>query len=408
VLANVDHGVGLTLSADLQYAYISEQTAGPDQGRISQVQLSSGTRTPLATGLTNPFMLTWADAAQTLLLVPERDPANRITSISVTGGGAHVVAAGVPLRPSSVAVPTPGDMLICSDTVIEEIDFASGVFQPAGPLLMGIGFIPFDKVLPSGLATTDPTYFYSVTNVPFGGTLPLMVNHLRAYNDGAAYYRVTVDGAIRSDSWTDEKWNGTQYVPQTTGPVNVGAQPGYYPVHPLSDLFLWLNPSLGMLMNSTNLTNGLHTITLDFVNGAGGLIETSTPLTIMVNNQSCVATVATPILHGVGADPTCGLLHYGTKNNDAVTLAFTASQPQNYATFAFQLVKGVNLMTPPSVSGAVSAAVSPITDTVSHLLDTCNVAGYAEYVYVWATIDNGWGRQSQYDASALIAFVLAP
>jgi hypothetical protein len=38
----------------------------------------------------------------------------------------------------------------------------------------------------------------------------------------------------------------------------------------------------------------------------------------------------------------------------------------------------------------------------------CTVAGFAEYVYVAATINNGWGRQGQYEASAAIAFVLAP
>lgn len=413
VASNLEFGVGLILTSDLQSAYITEQTTGPDKGRVSRVQISNGARTTLATGLTSPFMLTWADATQSTLLVPERDPANRITSLSVTGGGSNVAASGVPVRPSSVTVPSPGEMLICSDQVIEEIDFGTGIFHPAGPLLMGIGFIPFDKVKPSGLAdtTVDPTYFYQVKDTPFGGTLPLMVNFLRAFNDGAAYYRVRVDGAVRSDSWTDEKWNGTQYVPQTTGPVNVAGNPGYYPVHPLSELFLWMNPSLGSLMDSSNLSNGLHTILIEFVNGAGGLIETSTPLTILVNNQSCVATLATPILLGASADPVCGLLHYVAKNNNPVTMAFTASQPHNFATFSFELVKGVNPVTLPAVpptSGPVSAAVSPFTDTVALLLGTCNVAGFAEHLYVAATINNGWSRQSQYDASALIAFVLAP
>jgi hypothetical protein len=310
-----------------------------------------------------------------------------------------------------VAVPTPGLMLICSDSVIEQVDFASGVFQPAGPLLMGIGFIPFDKVTSSGLAdtTVDPAYFYQVKDTPFGGTLPLMLNHLRAFNDGAAYYRVRVDGALRMDTWTDERWNGFQYVPQTTGPVNVGANPGYYPVHSLSELFLWMNPSLGMLLNSTNLTNGMHTITLEFTNGAGTVIETSTPLTIRVNNQACSATIATPVLNGVSADPTCGVLKYGSNTAASISMAFTASHPANFATFRFWLVKGVNaLVVPGTTSGPVSAVSSPLSDTVAHLLGSCTVAGYAEYVYVWATINNGWSRQSQYDASAAIAFVLAP
>lgn len=413
VVSNLNNAVGLVLSSDLQYAYVSEQTTGPDKGRVSRIQISNGARTTLATGLTAPFFLTWADAGETSLLVPERDPANRVTSVSVTGGGTNVAASGVPNRPSSVAVPAPGEMLICCDQVLEEVDFASGIFQPAGPLLMGIGFIPFDKVTGAGLAdtTVDPTYFYQVKNVPFGGTLPLMVNHERADLDGAAWYRVLVDGVVRSDSWADEKWNGTQYVAVTTAPTIVAGQPGYYPVHPLSELFLWMNPSLGSLMDSTNLSNGLHTIVLQFVTTSGVFVEDSTPLTILVNNQYSVAMLAPPTLNGSAADPTCGLLHYTAKNSDPVIMAFTASQPANFATFSFELVKGVNpvaLPAFPPTSGPVTAAVSPFQATVASLMGSCNVAGFAEDLYVAATINNGWGRQSQYDASALIAFVLGP
>lgn len=413
VLSGLENAVGLVLSADRQYAYISEQTPGPDKGRVSRFQLSNGARQPLATGLTNPFFLTWLDATETSLLVPERDPANRVTLINVAAASTQVVAGGVPPQPSSVAVLTPGEMLICSDQVIETLDFAAGVFQPAGPLLMGIGFIPFDRVTAAGLAdtTVDPSYFYQVKNVPFGGTLPLMVNHLRAFNDGAAYYRVKVDGTIHTDAWTDEKWNGFEYLAVTTATVNVAGQPGYYPVRPLSELFLWMNPSLGALLDSTVLSNGPHTIVLEFVNGAGTLLETSTPLSIRVDNNRCTATITTPTLHGASADPTCGLLHYGTKNADLVTMPFTASHPNGFATFSFELIKGVNAVALPAVpptSGPVSAAISPITDSVTGLMGSCDVAGFAELVYVAATANNGWGRQSQYDASAAIAFVLAP
>lgn len=405
VLSNVDHGVGLTVSSDLQYAYITEQTAGPDQGRVSEVQISNGARTVLAKNLTNPFFLTWLDGAQNTLLVPERDPANRITSVSVTGGGTHVAVSSVAFRPSSVAITTSGKILVCCDTSIEE-DALAPALQPGGPLLMGIGFIPFDKVLASGLATTDPGYFYPRTNVPFGGTLPLMVNHLRAFNDGDAYYRVKVDGAYRSDAWTDYRWDGTQYVLQHIGPFTVAGTP-CYAVHSLAELFLWMNPSLGMLMDSTNLSNGLHTIVIEFLTGGGAVHETSTPLTIMVNNQSCVATIATPTLNGNSADPVCGILKYTAKNADPVIMAFTASQPHGYATWAFQLVKGVNQIM--YLSGNVPAPPpANAQDTVAHLLGACNTAGFAEAIYVWSTIDNGWSRQSQYDASALIAFVLAP
>jgi hypothetical protein len=103
------------------------------------------------------------------------------------------------------------------------------------------------------------------------------------------------------------------------------------------------------------------------------------------------------------------MLKYAAKNTNLVKMAFTASQPNGFATYSFQLIKGVNpLVLPPATSGPVSAVVSPLSDTVAHLMGACNTAGFAEEVYVAATANNGWGRQSQYDASAAIAFVLAP
>jgi len=76
-------------------------------------------------------------------------------------------------------------------------------------------------------------------------------------------------------------------------------------------------------------------------------------------------------------------------------------------------VKAVNQVTLPPlpiIGAPVSAApgLSPITESVSDLLGACNIAAFAEEVYVFASANNGWGRQSQYDASALIAFCLAP
>lgn len=407
-LSNINNGVGLVLSADRQFAYISEQTGGADAGRVSRIQLSNGQRSVLAMGLTNPFFLTWADAAQTALLVPERDPANRITRVPLDGTAPTLVVAGVPARPSSVALITAGRMLVCSDQVIERVDISADMgMLPSGPLLMGIGFVPFDKVLPSGLATTDPGYFYAVSNAPFGGRLPLMLNHQRAANDGAKFYRVLVDGVTRTDAWSDYKWSGTQYVLQTIAPVKVGSKPNCYPVHPISELFLWMNPSLGMLTDSTVLTDGLHTIELEFLSSSGVLMASSTPLTIMVNNQRCVATLAAPLLIGASADSVCGVLRYGSNTAATVTLGYAASQPSGYATYAFSVIKGISgvLSTSGGVPTPLGAALTP---TVQALLGTCVVAGFAEYLYVAATIQNGWSRQSQYDASAAFAFVLAP
>jgi hypothetical protein len=54
-----------------------------------------------------------------------------------------------------------------------------------------------------------------------------------------------------------------------------------------------------------------------------------------------------------------------------------------------------------------SMVVSPISLPLNYLLGSCTIAAFAEYVYVFATANKGLSRQSQYDASAIIAFVLA-
>jgi hypothetical protein len=411
IISTLDQAIGIVLSSDLQYAYISEQTTGPEGGRISVVQISTASRTTLVQNLTNPFFLTWADEAEDTLYVPLRDPSNTIIAVNISSATSNTVATGVLFRPSSVTLPSPGEMLICCDQVIEEVSFNS--FSNEGPLLMAIGFIPENDITAAGLANTsvDPTYFYQVTNTPFGGSLPIMVNHQRADNDGDYFYQVLVDGIVHTDSWTDYYWNGTEYVLKTISPQTVGTATGCYPVRPLSELFLWLNPTLGDLLDSTGLTDGLHTIWLQFLDAGGNPVETSNSLTIMVNNDFSVAVLNPPLLGGTPATP-CGILSYGTNTSQNVIINMTASQPDGYATFSLEEVRGVTPVTlPPPTSGPVSSAPSSVTMTVAALLGTClgaGVAGFAVYLYVYSTINNGWSRQSQYDASALLAYVLAP
>ena len=418
VFSGLNFAIGLVLSSDLQYAYVSEQTTGPDTGRISQIQLGSATRTTLAKGLTAPFFLTWADAAQDSVLVAQRDPSNSILNVNVTSGATQVVAASVPTRPSSVALPAPGLMIICCDSVVEETSIA--IFTPGGPLLMGIGFIPFNYVSTTagpllGTATTPAGSPYQVTDAPFGGSLPIWINFQTANVAGASFYQVLVDGVPHTDSFTNYYLSGSTYVLKTTNAATVGPSIGCYPVHATSDLLNWYIAALGDLLDSTVLTNGLHTIVLQFTNAAGTPMPAvkSAPLTILVNNQQCIATLNAP--SESTTPPTvadaCGVLHYGTNKTLTVSLAFTASQPKGYANYSFSLARGVTELGPPAVvlpSGPVSAVASPMTATVANLLGTCPTAGFAAEVYVAATMTNGYNRQSQYDAEALMGFVLTP
>jgi hypothetical protein len=411
VASGLNNPVGVVLSADLQYAYVSEQTTGPDLGRISQIKLSSPGRTTIAKGLTNPFFLTWADASQELLLVPQRDPSNSIVTVDVTTKAVNTVVSGVPFRPSSVAVPYSGEFLVCCDSEIESVSYVS---FSTGPLLMGIGLIPATDVNAlSGLATTPPGSPYVVTNAPFGGTLPIMVNYQSADSvAGAAFYQVLVDGVPQTDTWTVYFWNGVTNVLQTVPAQTVGPSlvPGCYPVHPVAQLFNYQPPALGDELDSTRFSNGLHTIQLQFLDASGNKLKPnleSAPLTILVNNQSCAATFSPP---SPAAD-SCGVIHYGVPTT-TVTLAYTATHPANFATYSFDLVRGVTNVGPPPAlpSNAPVPATTPITATVAQLMapSSCTTAGFAAEVYVAATMTNGWNRQSQYDAEALMGFVLTP
>lgn len=141
-------------------------------------------------------------------------------------------------------------------------------------------------------------------------------------------------------------------------------------------------------------------------------------MTVHIDNRATVGELGTPALDGNPADD-CGVFRYASGVGGpagVVTIPYTASHPDNFATYSYRLSRGAMPLVPPSASDAVSPATDPATVSLSaaalltHPNGTlCNVAGFAEDLYVAATATNGWGRISQYDSSpSPRAFVLAP
>jgi hypothetical protein len=416
------NAVGLAITSDGQFAYVSEQTS--PSGRIRRIKLSDGSATVVATGFVAPFFLTFEDAGETSLFVAERDPANRVTRVDLITNLKSVVASGFSSRPGAVALMSSSRMLVHGEATLSIVDFLP--FVASGPLFMGFGFIPFNAVIQAagptqGLAdtTTPPGYFYQVKDTPFGGTLPIMINYPAATADGATFYRITVDGVVRMDTWSDEEWNGTMFVPVTISPTLVNLQPGFYPVRTAP--FQYLNPSLGSLIDSTTLSNGMHTIQVEFVRPnplpfipVPIVVAVSAAVLFRVDNNPCKAVLGAPKV-GANVADACGILRY-VNPGDVVTLQFTATQANNFADYSYSLIRGHNNPPAPVVSGAtsgqVSAATNPgtLTGTVTGLLGPCvtgGMAAFAESLYVAARANNGWSRQSQYDDSDLLAFVLS-
>jgi len=177
-------------------------------------------------------------------------------------------------------------------------------------------------------------------------------------------------------------------------PVNIGAKGIHY-----------------FVPTSTDLSGTIHTVDASTL----GLVAGNTMvITLHVNNEACSANIAPPAIGGVVADPCCGVLKYGP--GDSVTLAWQASQPHGFANYSFGVVRGISSVY--SSSGDVGSGSFSTTRTVDHLLNDnlpggcvpggCPVAGFSENLYVAATTTDGWSRQSQYDASFVRAFVLAP
>lgn len=399
--ASLNLAIGLVVTSDRTSAYVSEQGTNT----VSRINLSTGVRTVVATGLTNPFFMAWADASESAILIAERDPANRISLIDF-GGHVTPVVQNTGARPSSVSVIQPGVVVVACDAEIDRVDFLADVMSVG--LAKGIGYVPFDLITAAGKADTTQNLAYPFQfpkDSPFGGTLPVLVDHYRAWEAGLHYYRVLIDNQPRLDVWNDLTLNfatGHYDTIRQLAPQTIGALEGFYAVHDPS--VVYYNSDLGCLLPSTTLSNAGHIIKVEFYDGAAALKQVASHA-LLIDNNRCVAVLDMPVLDGNHADPVCGVLKYVDKTH-IVSLVYTASHPNNFANYSFAVVKGASTLD--SLSGPVAPPPPVYSKSVSALLGQCTVAAFAAHLYVATTVINGVGRQSQYDASALVAFCLAP
>ena len=404
LISGLNRAVGLLISSDLSHAYISEQSGG---GRIVRYSLQGQAPLVIASGLTSPFFLSWLDVGQSTIILPERDPANRIALVDVVPhvNSVRRLPDALGFRPSSINYIDSVRALVCCDQEIDLINVL-GNFITQG-LFKGIGLVPWNLITAAGKVdtTAQPTYPYQFAkDVPFGGVLSLQVNQLLSWMSGVRYYRVMVDGVLRFDSWWDLKLNpanGKYEIPVHFTPNIVNGQPGYFAIHQLGDFYM--NTDLGMILDSTSLTNGLHVFRIDFTNNSGLVLQTKS-INVLIDNNKCVASIDTPTVAGSLANQ-CGMLKY-TTINDSFKVVYIASHPTKMADFSFTIIKGQNGIY--NTSGQVSLSPFTYTNTVGNLLGTCPAAAFAAHLYVAARAINGFSRQSQYDASKIIAFAITP
>jgi M6 family metalloprotease-like protein len=172
VATGLNRAVGLALDAEEKKAYVTEQGAG---GRLLAIDLTTGTSSPLISGLVAPFFLAWADTSGKSLLVVERDPANRLSVIdpTATAPTLHHLAS-TPFRPSCAAVAV-AEALVCCDGVVASVDLSGGLvpsvslLMPKDPLYVG-GYVRVPvEIKGVGLSFDDLTF--AIVEGPEAGSI---------------------------------------------------------------------------------------------------------------------------------------------------------------------------------------------------------------------------------------------
>jgi hypothetical protein len=318
VASGLVNAVGIVVKADDSFAYITEQTGG---GRITRVSLTTGLRTVMVTGFTAPFFLRFTDNTESAVYVVERDPANRISRVDFASLPIvpHVAVTGLPARPSSLAFRSAFDIVVCSDSAISNVDLSP--YLATGPLVLGIGAVPFNLIDPSTGLTLLASGF---NGSPFGAGIDIMFNHTAARTAGAAYYQIKVGAAVQSHGFSDWKLVGTAFVDTPVNPVTIGGTSGLYPVHAAADV--WYTAWLGYRLDTTAFTTGAHIVSAQLFDSAGH------PIAVAPGTLKFFIDNGLPSVHlekilksdGVTQWPACA-----TCNVDGLRFQITAFHPRN-------------------------------------------------------------------------------
>lgn len=415
VVATIATPRGVLVTGDGRFLYVST-----DANTITRFDLVTHTHVVVATaGLHGPRHLTWADAGESTILFPQPNPTGTVLKADLTTTPATVtpIAGPTAFAPYSVAVLSSNQLLIACATEVAEVDLTASVYTAAGPVFLGIGFVPADAThLPNGYADTtmDPSYFFQVKDCPFGGTLPLMINWQHARSVGANYYQVFIEGPVGpplqlTQPFGDYLWS----VPlnQFELVMTSAAPGGYYPLRSLGQI--WLNYWLGLLLDTTARPHGLNKISIKLFSAQSPASEIGTAAdagrfaSVMIDNTVPVVNIQ-QILQQPGnvLVNVCAIVNTGTPT---FTFRVTASAPQSHL-LAWNLTaywgdnksKSVasdsysNHISPSRLWAGVSGAVvpppgpAPWDATVAGDPSSVHCA-HTFWLNAWDRVINGWG-----------------
>ena len=159
--------------------------------------------------------------------------------------------------------------------------------------------------------------------------------------------------------------------------------------------FVFVLPDLTMPDTYTSVL-GPNNIT-----GAGQLV-----FRVLVDNNDTYAHVDGVTAGGHSADPTCGILHY--QPGDNVAIDFHATHPNDYLTWRLEVYRASSWAVPPigGNSSSPPEAPNPFDNPAGVLLGSCTSAAFAADLWTYATANDGYGPQTQYNRFRTMAFAL--
>jgi hypothetical protein len=350
-----------------------------------------------------------------------------------------------------------------------------GVETGAGVWVMpyAVGGTPLNRIKPTGLTDYTDGSGLAMVDAPFGAYLGFRHGyHSSLPTPAIRYYRWLYQREGEAEWHEFDQPVGVHYEKEQAGHVTFPVYPlgpkgvagkllyefrphaapteaGAVTRWPVTD---WFGDIYSGFLNSPTVADGRYRIKLELYNAAGaqvmpgagtfrfivptGVAGDGEILTrgaippevnaggyvfaLQVNNHACSAVIDNPRIGDMNAADPCGFLRYGDRAADAITVAYHATHPQNYAMLGFSIVRAAT--TVDSASGEVGAASLGVYEgdgsgsfshdfVVNELIrpECPGWAAFAEVLHVYAKATTGWGtRIASYDAGAVRAFAIAP
>ncbi len=216
----------------------------------------------------------------------------------------------------------------------------------AGPVIGGVGLIPFTKIT-GGRATTITPYYPTVTNAAFGGVLNLIYNRpnvVGLWAVGARRYivlhRIGSGGAFTPlrRTWSNYRWTGTDFVldpfaPDTNDRYELKDPALDYSTKDL--LFQWNTTGSS---GEPPTTTGIHEFQIQFFNAGGAVVASpAQTLQLYVDNALPELQLYEIRYKGVVVAP-CAIVDI-TETPDPVQVRYRAFDPEgnlnNYSLQAY-------------------------------------------------------------------------